>query len=163
MSPIPSVRFALPGRWLKAELDDPAAVSALSDMLPDGGREADAWLDSLRAAGAKTLLLRVQSSSAAAIVFIWPPGESHGDASAAGVRTRLGLDGETVPNGKGYTVVRDRRAKEGSEQDVVTYGVAHPETGRILVVRCMAFDHTFEPLEVEDFDLAAANLTWDET
>ncbi|KQX74311.1 hypothetical protein [Aeromicrobium sp. Root472D3] len=163
MTTVPSVRFALPGRWVKAELDDPEAVSTLRGLLPDDHPGGEAWLESLRAAGASTLLLRVQSRSAAAIAFIWPPRESSGDPSLEGLRARLGVEGQSIAHERGYATLRDRRTGAGASQDVVTYGVSHPDTGRILVVRCMAFDHTFEPIELEDFDLAAGDLTWDET
>jgi hypothetical protein len=160
---VPSVRFALPGRWLKAELDDEAAVAALSDRLPDEQRGDGAWLSSLRAAGAQTVLLRPGSTPAASIVFIWPPDESRGETSADALRTRLGIDGDVVPHDAGYAVVRERHPGAGSAQDVVTYAVAHPDTGRVLVLRCTAFEAPFEDFMVRDFDLAAGDLTWDET
>jgi hypothetical protein len=161
----PAVRFALPGRWLKAELDEPAAVAAVTDLLPDEhpGGGGGAWLDSLRAAGAQTLLLRVGSEPQAAIAFIWPPDLTGGDASPEALGTRLGLDGEPVAHVHGYATVRQRVTGEGSPRDVVTYGLAHPASGRVLVVRCMAFDGPFPDLLLEDLDLAAGDLTWDES
>jgi hypothetical protein len=163
MSPAPSVRFALPGQWVKAELDDPAAVAVLQDLLPDDHRGAGAWVESLRAAGAQTLLLRPRSTPATAIVFIWPPELSHGDASAAALRARLGIEGEPVEHDRDYATLRHRASGEDPAQDVVTYALAHPETGRILVVRCIAFDEPFKDYMVDDLDLAAGDLAWDET
>jgi hypothetical protein len=155
------VRFALPGRWVKAELDDPAAVAAASDLLPDDPRGAAGWLQSLRAAGAQTLLLRVGSEPAAAIVFIWPTDLSQGEASTAALRSRLGIDGEPVAHQGGYPTVRRRETNESSPQDVVTYAMTHPESGRVLIVRCMAFDGPFPEIMLEDLDIAAGNLMWD--
>ena len=56
MTTVPSVRFALPGRWVKAELDDPEAVSTLRDLLPDDYRSVplrEALLRSLDDDGAE--------------------------------------------------------------------------------------------------------------
>ncbi|MCL3820367.1 hypothetical protein [Aeromicrobium wangtongii] len=163
MSTVPSVRFALPGQWVKAELNDPAAVAALQDQLPADYRGAGAWVESLRAAGAQTLLLRPGSTPPAAIVFIWPAELSRGDASPAALRARLGIEGEPVKHERDYAALRQRATSESTAQDVVTYALAHPETGRVLLVRCIAFDGLFEDYMVDDFNLAAGNLAWDET
>lgn len=162
MSTAPQVRFALPGRWVKAELDDPAAVAALSELLPDDHHGADAWVQSLRAAGAQTVLLRVGSEPTAAIVFIWPADQSRGETSTEALRTRLGIEGDVVAHPGGYATVRQRQPSESSPQDVLTYSLVHPDTGRILMVRCMAFDGPFPDVMVEDLDLAAGDLVWDE-
>lgn len=163
MIAVPSVRFALPGRWFKTELDDPAEVTALTDLLPDDQRSNGAWLESLRATGATTALLRPSSTPATAIVFIWPPDESRGDPSAAALRTRLGIEGDDVPHDAGYATIRVRQARAGATPEVVTYALAHPDTGRVLVARCTAFAEPFKDFMVRDFDLAAGDLTWDET
>lgn len=163
MIAVPSVRFVLPGRWLKAELDDEAAVTALTNRLPEDQRGDAAWLSSLRAAGAQTVLLRPGSTPATSIVFIWPPDESRGEASADALRVRLGIEGDVLPHEAGYAVVRRRSTHAASSQDVVTYAVAHPDTGRVLMLRCTALEGPFEDYMVRDFDLAAGDLTWDET
>ncbi len=163
MNAAPSVQFALPGDWRKAELDDPAAISALTDLLPDDQKEGSAWLQSVGAAGAQTLLLSIRSKPPSAIVFIWPPDEATGDPSVSSVRTRLGVDGEVVPHRGGYATIRHRPTAKKSAADVITYALAHPETGRILIVRCMAFDGRFEDFMVEDFDLASGDMTWEES
>lgn len=162
MSALPAVRFALPGRWVKADLDDDSAVAALTDLLPDDQDRGGAWLESLRAAGAQTVLLRPQSTPVTVIVFIWPTGHERGDATTDGLRARVGLEGDVVPHEAGYSVVR-HRGTAGSSQDVVTYALAHPDTGRVLVVRCTAVEGSFEDYMIRDFDLAAGDLTWIET
>lgn len=163
MSATPSVQFALPGDWRQAELDDPAAVSALTDLLPDDQHGESTRLEAIGATGAQTLLLNIRSTPPSAIVFIWPPDQLDGDPSIEGLRTRLGLEGEVVPHQGGYATVRHRRAAQGSDADVVTYALAHPESGRVLVVRCMAFDGRFEDFKIEDLDLAVGDMTWGET
>jgi hypothetical protein len=162
MSTAPSARFALPGRWVKAELDDPDAVAALQARLPEE-HQGGTWLEPLRAAGAQTLLLRPSSDPPTAIIFVWPEDQSHGDASLAALRERSGLDGEPVEHRAGYATVRRRETGESPRRDLVTYALAHPESGRVLVVRCIGFDGHFEDYMVDDIDLAAGDLTWDET
>lgn len=163
MSSAPRVDFVLPGVWRKAELDDPVAVRALTDLLPDASRGAAAWLDSIREAGAQTLLLNIGSTPSSAIVFIWPPAETRGDPSVDALRTRVGIVGDVLAHAGGYAMVRHREVHENPPQDAVTYAVAHPDTGRVLIVRCMAFDGVLEDFKVEDFDLAAGDLTWEES
>ncbi|MGJ9421857.1 hypothetical protein [Aeromicrobium sp. CF3.5] len=156
------MQFALPGEWRKADLDDPAALAALTGLLPDEQQGSTPWLESIRAAGAQTLLLSIRATPPSAIVFIWPPEEADGDPSVEGLRRRLGLEGEVITHHDGYATLRQHQTAESSPVDVVTYALAHPDSGRVLVVRCMAFDGRFEEFKIEDFDLAASDLAWEE-
>jgi hypothetical protein len=158
----PEVVFALPGEWVRASLDDESEVAELTRLLDGETDDPTSWIASTKALGGVLLMFRIRSEPSVSLLFAWPPGEEAGDPSRAGVQARLGADGELIEHAEGYPCVRTRSSGGSGASDVLTYGVVHPESGRLLMVRATAFDGPFDELDIEDCDLSVSHMTWEE-
>jgi hypothetical protein len=158
----PEVVFALPGDWVRVNLDDEAQVAELARMLDGATDDPTSWIASTKALGGVLMMFRVRSELSVGLLFAWPPGEEAGEVSRETVQARLGADGELIDHAAGYPCVRTRSGTGSDDTDVLTYGVVHPRSGRLLMVRATAFDGTFDELDVEDYDLSVSHMTWEE-
>lgn len=158
----PEVVFALPGEWVRSRLDDERHVAELENLLDGLTEDPTSWLASTTALGGVLMMFRIRSEPSVAILFAWPPDEAHGDPSLAGLRMRLGADGEVIEHAAEYSCVRIRSHAGPGAGEVLTYGVAHPESGRLLMVRVTAFDGSFDELQVEDYDFSVGQMWWEE-
>lgn len=158
----PEVVFALPGEWVRASLDDESQVAELTKLMDGATDDPTSWIASTRALGGVLLMFRVRSEPSVGLLFAWPPGEESGDPSPAGMQVRLGVDGELIEHAAEYPCVRTRSSGGSGATDVLTYGVVHPESGRLLMVRATAFDGPFDELDIEGYDLSVSRMWWEE-
>ncbi|KAA1378218.1 hypothetical protein [Aeromicrobium fastidiosum] len=158
----PEVVFALPGEWVRVGLDDESQVAELTRLLDGATPDPTSWIASTKALGGVLLMFRIRSEPSVGLLFAWPPGEETGDPSRAGVQSRLGAEGELIEHAAEYACVRTRSGGGSAATDVLTYGVVHPESGRLLLVRVTAFDGPFDELDVEDYDLSVSRMSWEE-
>lgn len=158
----PEVVFALPGEWVRAALDDDREVEGLFRLLDDVVDDPTSFLAGMTAVGGVLMTFRIRSEPAVAMLIAWPPGEESGDRSLAGLRDRLGVEGDAIDHEAGYACVRQRSRTGAGDGEVLTYGVVHPGSGRLLLVRVTAFDGTFDELDVDDYDFCVSHLWWEE-
>lgn len=159
---LPEVVFALPGEWVRAGLADEREVAELASLLDGSADDPVSWLASATALGGVLMMFRIRSEPSVALLIAWPPGEESGDPSLAGLRSRLGVDGDVIEHAGGYACVRARSHVGPDDTDVLTYGVVHPDSGRLLLVRVTAFDGPFDELDLEDYDLCVSHMWWEE-
>lgn len=159
---LPEVVFALPGEWVRAGLGDEREIAELAKALDGVADDPMSWIASTKALGGVLMMFRIRSEASAALLIAWPPGEETGDSSLAGLRGRLGADGEVVEHAAEYACVRIRSRVSPDDSEVLTYGVVHPESGRLLLVRVTAFGGTFDELDLDDYDLCVSHMWWEE-
>lgn len=159
----PEVAFALPGEWVRVGLDDEAEVAELARLLEGVADDPVSWIASTTALGGVLMMFRIRSEPSVAVLFAWPPGKELGDASLAGLRSRLGADGEVIEHAAGYACIRLDSHVGPDNTEVLTYGVVHPESGCLLLLRVTTFGKPFEAVDLDDYDLCASHLWWDET
>ena len=158
----PEVVFALPGDWVRADLDDERQVAELAGLLDGVTDDPVSWIASAKGLGGVLLMFRVRSDTAVSLLFAWPPGEQGGDASLEGLRGRFGAEGDLVEHVADYACVRVRSEVGPDATEVLTYGLVHPESGRLLVVRFTAFGGSFSDLDLGDYDTTVSHLWWEE-
>ena len=159
---LPEVVFALPGEWVRADLRDDRQVAELTDLMDGVADDPVAWIAGTTAVGGVLMMFRIRSEPPVALLFAWPPGEEDGDASMSGLRGRLGVDGAPVDHAAGYACVRERSQSGADGADVLTYGLVHPDSGRLLVVRFTAFGAPFDEIDLDDYDLSVGHMWWEE-
>lgn len=159
---LPEVVFALPGEWVRVGLADEREVAELANLLDGVADDPVSWIASTTALGGVLMMFRIRSEPSVALLIAWPPGEESGDPSLAGLRSRLGADGDVLEHSADYACVCIRSRVGPDDAEVLTYGVVHPESGRLLLVRVTAFGGPFDELDLDDYDLCVSHMWWEE-
>ena len=159
----PDVAFVLPGEWVQVDLSDERQVGAMTNLVDDDpGVGVAPWLAEARALGGVTLLFRIRSEPTVALLFAWPLGWEGSAGSPEKLRNRMGAGAEILDHAAGYACVRSRSSGPGSDGEVLTYGIVHPESGRTLLMRVTAFDGPFDDVDVDTYDMTASETWWED-
>ncbi len=157
----PKVTLMLPGEWISARPDDTSTVTKIQALAGDHGPAIASLFERSAAAGAVLLMFRVRSSPPVLLSVTWPRTGS-ADRAATDAPPQVRSDGVAIEHAAGYPCARTRESSDDPYTDALTYALTHPETGRLLVVRVVAFEESFDDLDVADYDLAVTQLTWEE-
>lgn len=158
----PKVTLMLPGEWISARPDDPGAVEKFQTLAADQAPAIQSLFQQA-AAGAVLLMFRIRSSPPVLLTVIWPRGQGPGQPTIDSTRQRLGIQGIEIEHTLGYPCIRRRESSDQPFTDTLTYGLTHPDTGRLLVVQVVAFEESLSDLDVSDYDFTLGQLSWDET
>lgn len=158
----PKVTLMLPGEWISARTDDEGAIERLQALAGDKGPAIQSLFQQSAAAGAVLLMFRIRSSPPVLLTVIWPRDLEPGHPTIDSTRQRLGIEGSEIEHTLGYPCIRARESSDQPFTDTLTYGVTHPDTGRLLVVRVVAFEESLSDLDVSDYDFALGQLSWQE-
>lgn len=163
----PAVELVLPGTWMKVPVGDRAREEALLDWMRDSGpdgasraAQARAQLDQLAYNGGDLMMLRQDRSTL--LVTAWPPllpppaVFTGGEAALQSLRAEAGGTGVPVESEHGFHVIRVD--DDAGEAPASTYWIAHPRSGRILILFVTDYDEGHASTWL--YDAVAGAITW---